>query len=128
MSEPYDGKVIYFLACSGMVSPIKIGCSWQPMSRIISLSTWCPFPMEILATVPGDFELERKVQNCFADLHTHREWFRPDPRLTSAIERIKAGVPLGEAIDLADVRGDIKADHYRRRSEITAARRARVAA
>lgn len=120
----YGGKFIYFIRVRRDDGPVKIGCSWHPMDRLVSLTTWCPYPLDILATIPGDFTVERQVQNCFADLHTHREWFLPDPRLLAAVERLKAGVPLEDAIDLTDVRGDIKEQHYRRRSEITAAKRA----
>jgi len=124
----YDGKFIYFIRVLRDDGPVKIGCSIYPMNRLVSLTTWCPYPLEIAATVPGDFEVERKVQNCFADLHTHREWFLPDPRLLAAIDRLKAGAALEDAIDLTDARGDVKAQHYRRRSEIIAAKRKQVAA
>lgn len=74
-----------------------------------------------MAMVPGGFDVETQVHSCFADLFLHREWFRPEPRLMDAIAKLQAGIPLAEAIDLTDVRGNIRAEEYRRRGETTRA-------
>ena len=86
--------------------PVKIGVAWDAEQRLATLSIWSPHPLKLLALAPGDKYLERNVQDCFADCHYHNEWFHPNPRLMAAIEAIASGVPLSEAIDLNDRRGN----------------------
>lgn len=107
-------QFIYFIRPVGMDGPIKIGCSALPENRQLQLMAWSPFPLEIVATIPGSFELERNIHQCFADLHSHGEWFRPGARLTAAISAISAGQPVGVAIDLTDRRGSIGAKRTKR--------------
>ncbi len=103
MSERY----VYFIKPVGMDGPIKIGCSNLPEGRLASLETWSPVPLEIIFTVPGDFKLERNIHDCFADAHSHREWFKATPKLVAAISALRAGRPLAEAIDLSARVGSI---------------------
>lgn len=100
-------SLIYFLRPVGMVGPIKIGSSAAPIGRMRTFMAWSPFPLEIIAATDGDSKLERIVHNCFADAHSHCEWFHPVPRLLKAIEDIKAGMPIEKAIDLNDQRGNV---------------------
>jgi hypothetical protein len=99
--------LIYFLKPVGMVGPIKIGSSWKPVDRMRTFMSWSPFPLELIATTDGDGKLERTIHNCFADAHSHCEWFHPIPRLLKAIEDIKIGMPVSEAIDLSNRRGNV---------------------
>jgi len=64
------------------------------------LMSWSPFPLEVAARTPGSFELEKNIHACLADLHSHREWFRSDPRITQIIDRLNAGLSIDEAMDL----------------------------
>lgn len=97
-----DGhRRVYFAKPIGMDGPIKIGCSDKPANRILSMASWVPFPLEIVATVPGGFAVERNVQECFTAARLHSEWFKPVPELVEAVAKLAAGVPLGEAIDLS---------------------------
>ena len=96
MSDSY----VYFIRPIGMDGPIKIGCSGSPEARLLTLSTWSPFPLEIVAKVEGGLFLERNIHECFSDLHSHREWFRAEPRLLEAIEALRAGKGIADAIDL----------------------------
>lgn len=114
---------VYFIKPVGMDGPIKIGCSAHTGKRLLMLSNWSPFPLEILVEIEGGFDLEGNIHQCFADLHLHREWFRAHPRLTSAIAAIASGAPVADAIDLNDKRGKLDrkptgaaqwADHTRR--------------
>lgn len=97
MSRP---SYIYFIKPVGMSGPIKIGCSYTPKGRLSTLSTWSPFALEIVATIEGGQKLERNIHECFADLHSHREWFHAGTHLIEAIEKIKSGVPVECAINL----------------------------
>lgn len=98
---------IYFIKPVGMPGPVKIGCSADPPKRLLELSTWSPFPLEIVAMADGDFKIERNVHCCFADTHSHREWFHASDRLTAIMARIANGATIAEAIDLSDKRGNI---------------------
>jgi len=100
-------EFIYFLRPVGLIGPVKIGSSWEPISRMRSLMALSPFPLEVITTAKGNRDMERKVHNCFADAHSHCEWFHPVPRLLAAIEKIKAGAEIDEAIDLTDIRGNV---------------------
>lgn len=91
---------VYFIRPVGMDGPVKIGCSGLLQDRMRSLATWSPFPLEIAAVAPGDLKTERQVHHAFADLHSHHEWFRADPRITDCIEKLRSGVPLADAVDL----------------------------
>lgn len=98
---------VYFMRAAIPNSPIKIGHSWMPEKRLMELTLWSPYPLEIILTIPGDAALERNIHSCFADCHSHSEWFKPSPRLTVAIRAMQRGIPVHEAIDLTDIRGNV---------------------
>lgn len=100
-------REVYFLKPVGMDGPIKIGCGFEPRERLGSYMALSPYPLEIILTIPGNLALERNIHDCFIDCHSHSEWFRAEPRLLAAIEALKAGVPVEEAIDLSKRLGSI---------------------
>lgn len=89
--------LVYFIKPVGADGPIKIGCSYVPQNRLIDLTAWAPQPLELIGAVPGTLQDEGFLHRCFADLHSHREWFRADPRLTSAIKSILSAGNLDAA-------------------------------
>lgn len=91
---------VYFLKPVDMDGPIKIGCSETPKGRLSTYMSWSPLKLEMVASIPGDLALERNLHECFADIHSHGEWFHAHERLTSAIDKIKRGVHVGDAVDL----------------------------
>ena len=91
---------VYFIRQVGGIGPIKIGYSARPKERLSKLQDWSPVPLEVVLTIPGDHKLERNIHECFADLHSHKEWFRAEHRLVRAIAAMADGVPVHEAIDL----------------------------
>lgn len=99
---------VYFIKPVGLDGPIKIGCSGNVTSRLATLMSWSPFPLEVVATIPGSFDLEQNIQDCFLDCLRHGEWFNAEPRLVDAIAKIADGVPVENAIDLSDRRGNIR--------------------
>lgn len=90
---------VYFIRPIGQEGPIKIGTSFWPESRLQSLMCWSPVDLEIVATVEGGFELERRIHSQFADHHIRNEWFRNNPRLDALIEAIKRGDSVTDFID-----------------------------
>jgi hypothetical protein len=91
---------VYFIRPVGMPGPVKIGCSEAPAARLDGLMAWSPLPLEIVAMVPGGYDLERNIHECLSDLYSHKEWFRADPRLDALIAALQAGKPIEEAMDL----------------------------
>ena len=106
---------VYFIKPIGFDGPIKIGCSHMPIQRLLSIATWSPFPLEIIHQMPGGVRLEGNLHECFFDLHSHREWFHAKPRLLDFLRKLKAGVPVEQAIDLTDRRGSIRMAAIKRR-------------
>lgn len=94
-------EYVYFAKPVGLSGPIKIGWSNSPQARLSGLMTWSPLQLELVAVVEGGRSLEKNIHECFADDHSHREWFKTSPRLVAALDKIKAGVPVDEAIDLS---------------------------
>lgn len=79
---------VYFIKPAGMSGPIKIGCSYLPANRLIDLTMWSPFKLEVIGFVEGTTKDERFLHRCFAHLHSHAEWFHPAPQLQEAIQNI----------------------------------------
>lgn len=84
-------KRVYFIKPVGMDGPIKIGCSCHPDGRRQNLDTWSPFALEIVASMEGDYTLERRFHAHFVHLHERREWFRSAPDLLATIDQIRVG-------------------------------------
>jgi len=82
---------VYFTRPVGMSGPIKIGCTTNIENRLSSLSTWSPFPLELILTIPGDTRLEGTIHDRFARDHLHREWFSPSDGLLTFIRRVISG-------------------------------------
>ena len=103
-------KRVYFIKPVGMDGPIKIGCSARPDKRRSNLETWSPFPLEILAEIEGDEQIERRFHAKFFHLHERREWFRYGDDLADAIATIRAGtfdiktLPAPKRVDGVGVR------------------------
>tara|TARA_Y100001951_G_scaffold105173_2_gene120410 strand:- start:1078 stop:1578 length:501 start_codon:yes stop_codon:yes gene_type:complete len=84
-------KRVYFIKPIGMDGPIKIGCSKSPTGRLEGLRTWCPLPLELLASIEGGPAIERRFHAMFLDDHEGHEWFRASARLTKVIASVAAG-------------------------------------
>lgn len=84
-------QLVYFIRPVGGFGPVKIGCSEVPENRLSFLLTMSPYPLEIVATIPGDLRRERQFHALFREHHSHREWFRPVPIIERTIEAINAG-------------------------------------
>jgi hypothetical protein len=106
MNQP--PRFVYFMRPVGQLGPIKIGNAEVPGARLITYMAWSPVDLEIVATVPGGFDLERNIHECFADHHRRGEWFDPAPKLLAAIEALKRGEPITNAIDLSARKGSIR--------------------
>lgn len=102
-----DAHYVYFIRPVGAEGPVKIGCSQCPLERLSGLMDWSPVPLEVVATIPGYFDLERNIQECFLDQRSHREWFHASARLTELMEALRGGAKISDVLDLNDRRGRI---------------------
>ena len=85
-----DGRssVVYFIQSGGDSGKIKIGVSRGVRSRLAALQTSSGEPLRLLATVPGDRELERELHRKFAAHRRSGEWFDAAPPLLSFIRTL----------------------------------------
>jgi hypothetical protein len=95
-------RVVYFMKPIGMDGPIKIGVSaGRCERRLIELSVWSPFPLEIIGTIPGWTDEEAYLHRRFDHQHSHREWFHSSEMLWRVINRLLAGATVeGACVDV----------------------------
>lgn len=79
-----SGGVIYFMQIASE-DCIKIGFSYYPDLRRNRLQTGLPWAIEILATMPGDLQLEAALHSRFDHLRIRGEWFDADEELLEYI-------------------------------------------
>lgn len=95
-------RFVYFMKPVGRDGPVKIGCSFTPISRLDTFMMWSPEPLEIAATAPGNMSDEYAVHRRFAHLHSHCEWFRADDALTEAIKVVALTGSLSHIMAMPD--------------------------
>jgi len=78
--DPAD-SFVYFLQRERL---IKIGFSVDPVKRAGALNA------VVLATVPGERHVERKMHLKFAHLRQYGEWFEPGPDLLAYINELRS--------------------------------------
>ncbi len=66
-----------YLIQRGAGGAVKIGYSAHPMRRIAQLQTGTPEKLRVLATLPGDMDLERTLHKRFAAYVLEGEWYEP---------------------------------------------------
>lgn len=92
-------SVIYFMR-AGTTGSIKIGWTADLPRRVQNLQGATDQALEVLATFPGDAELEAHFHDRFAEHRVSGEWFKPADELLTLIESIRAGgyvAPVGYA-------------------------------
>lgn len=83
------GEVVYFLRAGEFV---KIGkATGSASSRVSQLKTGCPFPIEVMATIPGGIDKEHSLHQQFSHIRAHGEWFHAHPSLLSFIKTVSRG-------------------------------------
>lgn len=82
---------VYFVQRADGEGPIKIGYSQQPQTRFQTIDCASPVPMQVLALLPGPFELEQRVHARFLGQHIRYEWFKATPDLLGVVESVRSG-------------------------------------
>lgn len=91
---------VYFMQCGAYV---KIGRSTQLRARFRELQTGNPYPMEVLAVLPGGYALERSLRSKFAELLHRGEWFHLRGSLHEYITTIRKAAKLRPAAPVKGV-------------------------
>ena len=65
---------VYFIAAEG-TNYVKIGYARDVNSRLNMIQAGCPYPMKLLAILPGKMEDEHKIHLQFRSLNFYGEWF-----------------------------------------------------
>lgn len=86
MTAKKNSKHVYFVQRADGIGPIKIGCSSEPEERISTFSLWSPYPLKMLAYVPGGFREENCLHWQFDEHRLHGEWFFPVPELLELVK------------------------------------------
>lgn len=69
---------VYFVKADGPESPVKIGLSNDPDTRVKTLQAASPERLYVIATMPGDAWVEKRLHERFAEGRLGGEWFRRD--------------------------------------------------
>lgn len=101
---------VYFLRTTGKPRRIKIGKANNPIERVKTLQTGCPYPITIEGAIKCDSEshalrIERSLHEFFADKRKTGEWFHcTDYVLTQVWDILNQLGDQNKALSLADLR------------------------
>jgi len=82
--------MLYLIRCEQY---IKIGVSDAPKKRIATIQTSNPTPIEVLAVIPGSYDLEAEMHKRFSHLRHNGEWFHDSPEIREAVMRLQPAGP-----------------------------------
>ena len=92
--------MVYFIQ-AGDNGPIKIGVSSTPREHVKILQQGSPEELKLIAQIPGDRSLEKKVREDLKAFRRGRKWFDATDEVLDYIEKIQLveyeiidGVPL----------------------------------
>ena len=95
--------VVYFVRCEDYV---KIGFSQDLKTRISDLQTACPYELELIAAIPGEWSLEGIFHNVLRDKRIRGEWFVLDDDLRQRISMMMKRLSCGRKIRIRS-EGDV---------------------
>jgi excisionase family DNA binding protein len=77
---------------------VKIGIADDPVVRVQTLQTGCPYELSLLATIQYPtrehaVEMERVLHKRFSAIHLRGEWFKPIENLDGLLEEISKPRP-----------------------------------
>src|SRR4051794_36116097 len=89
-TDPLQGAMaVYYI--QGADGRIKIGKADEPRRRLQQLRTGSSVELTLLATEPGNRDVERYRHRQFASDRAHLEWFHPSPTLLNHIAAVQRG-------------------------------------
>lgn len=82
---------VYFTRQTGTQGPVKIGFSENVPNRLRLLAAAHRFPVELLASIDGERDLEFRFHARFEASHLGGEWFAWSPELQATVNAIAVG-------------------------------------
>jgi hypothetical protein len=83
-----DQRLVYFAQCMTSPGPIKVGLASDVARRLGEVQVGCPYPIELMGTLPGGRAGEALLHRVFAAFKIHGEWFWPDRIVVHAIRTL----------------------------------------
>ena len=84
---PANRKSLYFIVCGDAV---KIGVSSDPVSRLATLATGSPCPLNLLAEIPNAGDREAECHKRMKHLRLSGEWFRYTEEVDCLIKELQS--------------------------------------
>jgi hypothetical protein len=78
---------VYFITARD-VGMVKIGCAYDPLSRLRDIQVCCPVELKIEAVMKGFYQEEREFHARFAEHRVRGEWFRITPDIESIMAEL----------------------------------------
>ena len=124
-----SSSVVYFATAIGS-GRIKLGWTTDIGRRFRSQFTDCPFPIEVLCTVPSDVVHESILHKAMREWRVHKEWFIASPMVLKVASMLASGGRSREvAIKWINTRGlaryqedEAKYQRYLKRKALSADR------
>jgi hypothetical protein len=88
--------IVYFIK-PRFSSTVKIGTTKRLSTRLNALQTAASEPLDLLATIPGSSELERRLHEIFDQYRLNGEWFSCGPGLQTFLRRLGANSRISAA-------------------------------
>jgi len=86
-------NAIYAVRPTGAQGPVKIGACTNPARRLRMLNTGSPVRLEMVASMPGSIELERRIHKALTAVRERGEWFTHGPLVAAVLEWMAVGDP-----------------------------------
>ncbi|MGK3995116.1 GIY-YIG nuclease family protein [Sorangium sp. So ce1024] len=83
---------VYFIGTKAAADPVKIGTAMVPAQRLKDLQGANPVELHVLASFPGNVNVERAMHGIFARDRIRGEWFRRSPVIIDFIEHLNRGL------------------------------------
>lgn len=77
---------VYFIRSVGGHGPVKIGEAGDIGRRLAALATSSPYPLEVVAVLPGGFAQEAALHRLLDAARSHGEWFNPTPAVLAVVQ------------------------------------------
>ena len=90
LAHPTRPRFIYFF---GVGTRVKIGVSFDPVSRVKNIATQSGTPGDLLAVMPGTEADEKALHERFKSARTLGEWFNQTPSLLALVAQAKQANP-----------------------------------
>ncbi len=83
-----EGQFVYVFV-NYFSNVCKIGYSANPIKRLNTIQTGCPFKLKMIVVVKGNRSVEKALHKKYKKYKTNGEWFNYKEELKEAIEKIK---------------------------------------